>query len=309
MKDIAPIAYFAFNRPAHALQSLQALKQNTLAEESEIYIFCDGPRHNETQDGLEKINETRAVTQSEQWGKNVHFEFRKKNLGLFQSIPQGITQVVQKHGKVIVVEDDIVVSPGFLSYMNDALKMYENEEEVMHVSGYCPFTELPIPYKESTFFYNHTYCWGWGTWKRAWDHFASDGYALMKKVQAKGIVSYVNLDQTFEFYWGLKYIHERKFQDWNYNWHVSVALRNGLCLQPVKSLTSNIGFDGSGTNCTAVETQGAAKMTGSLPITRIPLKEDRRIRKLLHKRPLKTKTLFLLKHFLRHLVVKKFKTQ
>lgn len=295
--SLAPIAYFAFNRPEHTLKSLIAIKKNLLSAETDIYIFCDGPRINETESGIKSIEAVRAIAASELWAKKVTLKFRERNVGLFESITSGITEVIEKYGRVIVIEDDVIISPGFLKFMNESLEMYDNDNRVMHISGYCPFQSFPIKYSEETFFYNNTYCWGWSTWKRAWKYFIADGYELMKRIDKSKRRAYINLDNTFEFYWGLKYIHERKFQDWNYNWHVSVALQNGYCLHPVKTLTNNIGFDGSGTHCTTNEPQKIHEFTENINVKLIPVEENKDIRTILHKRSLKAKLVFLFKHW------------
>lgn len=306
-QNTAPIAYFAFNRPEHTLRSLTAIKDSSLSKVSEIYIFCDGPRENETLESQRDIEAVRSVAQSEQWCREVHLNFSETNKGVFNSITEGVTDVVNKHGRIIVVEDDIVMYPAFLPFMNEALEMYQNDEEVMHISAFSPLGD-PSLITESSYFYNHTFTWGWATWKRAWQHYNPDALDLFEQIDRSGKRAYINLDQNFEIYWGLRYIHEKKFDDWNYNWHATVALRNGLTLQSARSLADNIGFDGSGMHCTpamAPEHSLNREVISEIRLTKIPLKEDERIRSILHKRPFVQKALFLLKHYLRFVLIGK----
>jgi hypothetical protein len=212
-----------------------------------------------------------------------------------------VTKVVNEHGRAIVLENDILVSEGFLKYMNEALDMYENDEQVMHIGGYSPLTKAKIEIKDSTFFYNHTFTWGWATWQRAWKHLSLDGWELIKKIKEQKKISYINLDNTFETFWGIKHIMEGKFQSWNYFWHTCVNLNDGLCLYPSKSLVTNIGFDGSGVHCDIDPEMGNLTFTNHIELKRIPLVEDKKIRKKLNKRNLLFKAKFTARHYLKYL--------
>lgn len=301
MKSLAPIAYFAFNRSSHSLVSLEAIKKNHLASASDLYIFCDGPRKNETMEGLDKIASLRAAVRSQQWCKNVYVIEQQENKGLFLSLTEGITQVVNERGKVIVVEDDVLVATGFLEYMNGMLDLYGHDEKVMHLSGFCAFEPALFEKEQLYFIYNHSFCWGWATWQRAWSHFNKNGYELMKEVKKKGITSYVNMDDTKDIYWGLKFTMDGVFQEWNYLWHTCIALNNGLCINPTRTLTNNFGFDGSGTHWTpGSEFNTPSPMVDSWPVKRIPLEEDKRIRKFIHQQPFSRRFIFLVKHYLRN---------
>ena len=116
MKDLAPILLFVYNRPWHTKQTLEALSQNELADQSTLYIFCDGPKPDVSQANSENITITRQVIREKQWTKNVIIYENETNRGLADSIVKGVTEVINKHGKVIVLEDDIVTSKGFLKY-------------------------------------------------------------------------------------------------------------------------------------------------------------------------------------------------
>ena len=169
--NLAPIVLFVYNRPWHTLQTLEALRKNALASESILYIFADGPKPFADESAMHKINETRECIKKKQWCKEVIIYEREINLGLADSIINGVTEIVNKHGKIIVLEDDIVTSKGFLKYMNDALDIYELEEKVMHISGYMFPVKKKLP---KTFFYKPTTCWGWATWSRSWKYFKKD---------------------------------------------------------------------------------------------------------------------------------------
>lgn len=287
--SLAPIVYFAFNRPEHTRRSLAAIKANALAARSLLYIYVDGPRADESAEGIGAIEQVRRIVASDQWCGRVELRIREANVGLGKGLPSAISETLEMHDRIIVVEDDVIVSPGFLEYMNAALDLYADDERVMHVSAFTSPVEVPPDYPETTFFYNHTTCWGWGTWRRAWQHFTQNGARLMREIDASGRKRYINLDNAHEYYWALRYLDEGRSQDWNCYWHVAVALRGGHCLHPAKSLTDNIGFDGSGAQCSADMDYQSPEVADRLPIRRIPVEEDRHLRAMLTQRPLRTR--------------------
>ena len=166
---LAPIVLFVYNRPEHTRKTLESLEKNDLAKESELFIFADGPKENTTEKQLEKITKTRKIIREKNWCGKISIIEREINLGLDSSVTKGITSVIEKFGKVIVLEDDFILSKNFLKYMNSALDKFENNNSVMQISGYM--FPVEIPEKFDTFFLPFTNSWGWATWKRAWDFF------------------------------------------------------------------------------------------------------------------------------------------
>ncbi|MDP4286110.1 MAG: glycosyltransferase [Bacteroidota bacterium] len=248
MLEISPIVLFVYNRPWHTEQTLNALMQNELADQSVLYIYSDGPKENATEEQLIKIEEVRQVIRKKKWCKEVHIIESEKNKGLADSIISGVTEIVNQYGKVIVLEDDIITSPGFLKYMNDALNMYSDDERVgcIHAWNY----DLDSTgYRDSTFFLKGADCWGWATWKRSWDFLDEDGKALMQSLVSK--------KQQFEFdrRGTHKYIEMLQSQingtndSWAIRWHASLFLANKYCLHPTKTIVKNIGLDNSGIHC------------------------------------------------------------
>src|SRR3989339_698479 len=130
---LSPIVLFVYNRLEHTRKTIEALQKNELAKDSELFLYSDGPKNEEN---IKKVNEVRKYINSIDGFKKVKIVEREINFGLARSIIAGVTDIVNKYGKIIVLEDDIVTSPYFLTFMNDALCLYENEEKVMHISGY-----------------------------------------------------------------------------------------------------------------------------------------------------------------------------
>lgn len=245
--EVAPIVLFVYNRPWHTEQTLEALAKNRLAEKSYLTIYADGLKSSATEEDKKRVGKVRELIRSKQWCKEVKIVEREKNWGLADSIVDGVTNAVNEHGKVIVLEDDIVTSPGFLQYMNDALRLYQGEDKVMHVSGYMiPLVAEGLP---ETFFYNQTSCWGWATWKRAWNAFQPDAVFLRQELDNKDSVYHFNLNGYYDFYSDLVRNINNEIKTWAIKWHTSVYLKGGLCLHPKTSLVSNIGFDGTGVHC------------------------------------------------------------
>jgi FkbM family methyltransferase len=246
MSGNAPIVLFAYNRPHHILNTLEALAKNELAEKSCLFIYCDGPKANATHDDLIQISRVRDIVRSKKWCGEVHVICQAENQGLAKSIISGVAEIVDKFEKVIVLEDDLITSPGFLTYMNDALNFYETDTRVMHIAGYFPKTTINLP---ETFFYNVSSCWGWGTWKRAWHKFDSNANRLLKNLQNKGYNEFLyNGGQKDLLYQQLIENCSGERNTWAVKWHTSIFLEDGFCLHPKASLTQNIGHDFSGEN-------------------------------------------------------------
>jgi Glycosyl transferase family 2 len=303
MRTLAPIVFFAYNRPGHTRQTLEALRRNKLANESLLYIFIDGPKASATEQTIAKIEEMKKIAAEKQWCKEVRIIVAEKNKGLLRAIIDGVTKTVNEFGKLIVLEDDVLIAPGFLEYMNDALDFYEHTDKVMHISGYSRADLREAAIKEPTYFFYHTSCWGWATWKRAWDKFNPDPVVVKKAVSKKGNIHKLNMDGTFEFFWGLKAIAEGKYQSWNTIWHSVVFLNDGLCLHPTQSLVSNIGHDGSGVNCEPDEEFGKNDvLADQVPVAEIQLVEHEGARSFyLSQHSFKYRFIFKVRHYLRYI--------
>jgi hypothetical protein len=240
----APIAYFAYNRPEHTLRSLLSLADNPEARESALFIYCDALKKEEHR---ERVDEVHRIVRSRQWCGSVHIIEHEENKGCAQSIISGVTQMSDTYGKVIVIEDDLVLSPHFLGYMNTALSLYESDPQVMQISGHM----FPIAFdcKKDALFLPFITSWGWATWQRAWRLFDPhmSGYGQIKgnrKMRYR-----FNMQGEYPYSKMLESQLRGEIDSWAIRWYLSVFLNNGLTLYPVTSLVENIGFDGSGVHC------------------------------------------------------------
>ena len=240
--SLSPIIYFAYNRPYHTKKTLEYLKRNKLAKKSLIYIFLDGPKDKKSKN---KVMEVKNIIENINGFKKKILIIRKKNFGLADNIIQGVTTIIKKHGKVIVLEDDILTSPYFLNYMNDALNLYQYEDKVAAISGYSyPITNKPGNY----YFLKIGECWGWATWKNSWKKFEKNGKKLLKLLEKNNHISNFNFDNTYDFFKQLKNFCLKKNQSWAIRWYASIYLKNELTLFAPKSFVRNIGMDGLGTH-------------------------------------------------------------
>ncbi|MDO8483137.1 MAG: glycosyltransferase [bacterium] len=279
--NLAPITLFVYNRLTHTEKTIAALRKNTLATQSELFIFSDGPK--DRNDEI-KVNTVRSYIKQVSGFKHVSIIEREKNLGLADSITSGVTKVVNDFGKVIVLEDDIITSPHFLQFMNDSLNLYVNDKSVMEVSGYLWPEKKELP---ETFFMIAAPCWGWATWARAWKDFNPDIQYLMSEINSKNLVRKFNVDGGHNFFNHLRANADGNMKTWAIYWYASVFLRGGLCLYPRKSLTHNIGNDGSGTHDDPTKVFDTKLSLDKINVERIPLMESACARKL-HRRFLKT---------------------
>jgi len=244
--NLAPIVLFVYNRPWHTEQTLIALSHNEMASESVLYIYCDGAKENSTVEQQLKINEVRQLIKSKQWCKEVHIIESKFNKGLANSIINGVSEIITKHTKVIVLEDDIVTSPYFLQYMNDALNIYEKNNEIISISGYIYPMKKKLP---NTFFIKGADCWGWATWKRGWELFEPNGQKLLFEIEKGNLTHNFDFEDSYFYTQMLKDQIAGKNDSWAIRWYASAFLKDKLTLYPGYSYISNIGLDGSGIHC------------------------------------------------------------
>lgn len=266
---LAPIVIFSYDRPKHLLQTLVALAKNELAEQSNLFIFCDGAKDAAPAEQLERIKQNRDVAYAAQGFKSVTVVDREKNIGLKSNIVGAVTEIVNKYGRIITLEDDIVTSKGYLRFMNEALEMYEDDERVMHISGYMWPHRLPLP---ETFFYQVPYPGGgWATWARAWKYYDDDAVKLYHKWEQR----WEEFNKFGGDYLSKQLIanYEGRMNTWFIKWHAVLLEQGGLTLYPGKSLTNNIGFDDMASNCHATNKFDVVPVE-AVVVKRRPIKES-----------------------------------
>ena len=268
---LAPIVLFVYNRLWHTKQTVEALQKNELAKDSELIIFSDAPK---TDKHKKPVYEVREYIKTISNFKNITIIERDKNWGLANSIIDGITKIVNKYGKIIVLEDDLVTSQFFLTFMNEALEMYKNDKRVVSIHGYVyPIANLP-----DLFFLRGADCWGWATWMRGWAIFEADGKKLLSELKSKKLQKDADFSGSYGFTRMLKNQIKGKNDSWAIRWYFSTYLRNMLTLYPGKSLVRNIGMDNSGRHSLKTKTFDT-KTVDHIRIERIEVRESREDRK------------------------------
>ena len=241
--NLSPIILFVYNRLHHTKQTIEALHNNTLAKESELFIYSDAPKNSKVQ---KNVNEVRQYIYSINGFKNITIIEQKENQGLANSIINGVTEIINKYGKVIVLEDDLVTSPYFLKYMNDALGFYQSNKKVWHISGWNYPTSFDTD--QDIYFYRIMDCWGWATWSDRWKYFEKDTDKLIDSF-SKNDINRFNLDRYTNLWRQVKLNKSGSINTWAIYWYATIFQEDGLCLNPIKSFVQNIGHDGSGEHC------------------------------------------------------------
>lgn len=265
---LAPIVLFVYNRLPHAKQTVEALQKNYLASESDLIIYSDGAKNEQA---FSQVNEVREYLKTITGFKSVFIIERDKNWGLADNIIDGVTEIVNKYGTIIVLEDDMLTSQYFLKYMNEALEFYEYEQNVISIHGYNYPVKENLP---DTFFLKGADCWGWATWKRGWNLFEQDGKKLYDEIVNKKLKNEFNFYNSYDYLDMLKRQCEGKNNSWAVRWYASAFLKNKLTLYPGKSLVNNIGLDGSGTHCANGSNLSAELKNNMIKIGNITIEEN-----------------------------------
>jgi hypothetical protein len=278
MSLLAPIVLFVYNRPSYTQKVLDALAANTEAKSSILYIYCDGAKEGASTELLLKIEETRKVAKKESRFREVRVVEQQHNMGLANSVIAGVSEICNKYGSIIVLEDDIVTSPFFLQYMNDALRIYKDVESIGSINGYWYPTKGELP---ELFFLKNQSCWGWATWARAWNAFETNGSKLFEELKARNLARKFDLDGTMKYTRMLEQQITGRIDSWAIRWDATNFVLNKLSLYSNISLVQNIGFDGSGTHSGEENYYNVLVSDHPVKVLLLPVIESRDARKSL----------------------------
>lgn len=271
--EFAPVALFVYKRPRHTQKTVEALRANSLANKTDLYIFSDGPRTE--QDG-EFVQQVRNYIAEVKGFKSINIIERYENHGLSRSIIDGVSHLCRERGRVIVLEDDLVVSPFFLEFMNDGLDLYEKNENVISIHGYSYPTLHKLP---ELFFLRGADCWGWATWRRGWDLFEADGSKLLSRLRACGLRKEFDFNGTYPYTRMLQDQVRGKNDSWAIRWYASAFLEKRLTLYPGRSLVHNIGNDSSGTHCGSSGDFAGMLTSEPIKVWKLPTEESEAARR------------------------------
>ncbi len=244
MINLAPIVLFVYNRPEHLKETFLHLLKNNIAESSDLFIYSDGPKNSE--DSI-KVKSVRDYLKTISGFKTIRIIEKEHNNGLANSVIVGVSEVLQKYPKVIVVEDDLRVSVDFLSFMNAALDFYSQNPKIFSISGYNFPIDIPTDYYYDVYLSYRASSWGWATWRDRWnkaDWEVQDYQEFKKDKNAQRLFNRGGEDLTPMLHKQMKGV----IDSWAIRWAYSHFRNDAFCIFPVKSKVKNVGTDSSGTH-------------------------------------------------------------
>lgn len=265
-QSVAPIVLFAYKRPNEFAKTVRCLQQNELAPESELYIFVDGPKR---PDDVRKVEETKAIAEAVTGFKQIKRMYAARNQGLANSVINGVTQVIRQHGSVIVLEDDLLTSRNFLSFMNQCLTAYAQQKQIFSVTGFSFPFDKPDGYTDDIYLFPRTGSWGWATWQDRWDTAdwsVSDYDAFMQDKDRKAQFSSGGSDRVRM----LRRWKQQQIDSWAIRWCYAQARVNGLTVYPTQSKIQNIGFSADSTHTNVYNRFRTTLDTGDQQVFRLP---------------------------------------
>ncbi len=252
----APIVIFVYNRADHFIKTYNALAACKEAKDSDLFIFSDGAK---SKDGEAKVNEVRKAIHEIEFAddfKSVSITESPVNKGLASSVITGVTTVIEKHGKAIVVEDDCMVSPYFLNYMNSCLNFYKNNKKIGSIAGYSPAVKIPADYKSDIFVAYRSCSWTWATWADRWQNVDWELKEIKDFYKSPKLIKALNSNGSDRF---IRLYRQTKGNgsSWSVRFGAHLVKNNLLTVYPRYSYNQNIGCDESGVHS---KSEDAAKM-------------------------------------------------
>ena len=244
MTNLSPIILFVYNRPEHTKRTVESLLKNTLASESRLIIFSDGAKNDSDS---QKVQAVRDYIKTIKGFDRIEIVLRDRNFGLANSVISGVNEIFKQNDRVIVMEDDIITSPSFLSFMNKALAFYQDNKSIYSISGYPYPIKIPNQYQKDVFISYRASSWGWGTWKDRWekvDWEVKDFSTFISDKKTQNLFDSGGQDLTQM----LKAQMKGKIDSWAIRWGYAHFKNNAYCLYPIVPLCKNIGTDKSGTH-------------------------------------------------------------
>lgn len=244
-KKLFPIILFAFNRLAPLKKTIKSLLLNEEAKDSILYIFVDGARVEKPLE-KEKVQAVQSYVKEIKGFKSVHYFFCEQNKGLGNSIIQGVGQIINQYGKAIVLEDDLILSSNFLSFMNEGLKHYQENKKVFSICGWGPKIRVPANYNANTYFCVRSNSWGWGTWADRWN---SVDWELTDWNACKKNKWKFNKWGGSDCFSMLNDWKKGRNKSWAIRFTYAQFIQDKFSLFPFISKVDNKGFDDDATNC------------------------------------------------------------
>lgn len=247
MNEFAPIVLFVYNRPRHTKQVLDALSCADCVKESDLYIYADGSKNNPSSDEIIKVREIVTDSIYKESFRSVNIILRENNYGLENNILDGVSRIISEYGRVIVLEDDIVVSKDYVRFMNDALDMFKDDKKIWSISTNTPYSRELNKSRYDILWSYRAGCWGWATWADRWnmvDWSVSDYKEFIHDKRKQRLFNKGGRDLS----WMLGLQQKGFIQSWAIRWCYSQFKSGMITLFPRNAKSINIGTDGSGVN-------------------------------------------------------------
>lgn len=275
----APIVIFVYNRADRVQKLIQSLAKNPEAKHSSVYIYSDGAKDELGEVKVQNVRSYIDTIAEKGYFRAVHIQKAKKNKGLAKSIIEGVSEIMEKHGRAIVVEDDNIVSPDFLDYMNRGLEYYKDDSEVWAVGGFSRKMSFPQTYGHDVYAMQRISSYTWASWKDRWemtDWEVSDYPRFLFDRRARKKFDYCGKDRSLM----LDAQMCGKISSWAIRFEYSMVKNNMYCVLPCLSRAICSGNDGSGTHGTkAIHTFDTEMSDGTKKITFERVKQNDTIRK------------------------------
>ncbi len=244
----APIVLFTYARPEHTQRTLDSLSENFLAKDSDLYIFCDGPKNEKAREGNAEVRRIIQEEAQKSRFRSVTLIISDQNKGLARSVIGGVTEVIHKHGSCIVVEDDLLTSPYFLTYMNECLHHHRDDNKIWSVAGFTYPLRTLEGCPADTYLSYRACSHGWATWSDRWDlvDWEVSDYQSFKRNFVKRRKFNRGGNDLFRM---LRHQMRGERDSWAIRFCYAQFVNDRYTVYPRVSLVRNIGNDGSGTHC------------------------------------------------------------
>lgn len=252
MSGDIPILFLVFNRPDVTKKVFESIRE---AQPPRLYVAADGPRKNR-QEESERCNEVRSIVTNVDWDCEVKTLFREKNMGCRKAVSSGIDWYFEQEEMGIILEDDCLPDQSFFRYCDELLHRYAGEEKIMTISGnnFQPKRRTGNSYYFSKFMH----CWGWASWRRAWNHYdvKMKDWPSLKKTD---LLDNLFTSKRARKYWEAVFdkVYANQIDTWDYQWALSIWKAGGVNILPAVNLVKNIGFTENATH--TINTKSAFK--------------------------------------------------
>lgn len=243
MSNQVPVLLVIFNRPEKTRRVMDALRQ---VQPTQLFVAADGPR-SERPDDIEKCRLAREAATDIDWPCEVQTRFLEENVGCGMGVSSGITWFFEQVEHGIILEDDCLPHPHFFPFCAELFNRYAQDQRIMGINGLAPYPTRTYPYDYH--FSRRFRCWGWATWRRAWQHFSYACDAITEEdFLEMARAYYPHAFNREPWLRNFRRVKSGELKTWAFRYEIAQFAQSGLFIAPEKNLITNIGFDEEGTH-------------------------------------------------------------